>query len=173
MSFKGKNINLRAIEPGDLDVMYLWENNIENWLISSTQTPFSKYTLSEYISSVQDIYLSKQLRFIIEHNEDSTAIGCIDFFDFDPNHLRAGLGILIGNLNYRKKGYATESIELVIDYAFNHLLLKQLYCNILESNTESLRLFEKFGFEKIGLKKSWIQTPYGFENEWLLQKILR
>ena len=42
---KYKNIKLRALEPEDLELLYEWENNDSNWMISNTISPFSKYIL--------------------------------------------------------------------------------------------------------------------------------
>ena len=53
----GKHINLRALEPKDLDFLFNTENDESFWEISSTQTPFSKYLLKKYIKNAhQDIY---------------------------------------------------------------------------------------------------------------------
>ena len=41
MSLCGKKINLRALEPEDLEFLYQIENNESFWEISHTQTPFS------------------------------------------------------------------------------------------------------------------------------------
>jgi diamine N-acetyltransferase len=172
MFIKGKDIYLRALEPSDVDVLYKWENNRQIWHVSNTQTPFSRYVLEQFlVNAHEDIYTNKQLRLIISENEKDDAIGAIDLFDFEPYHLRAGVGILISE-DYRKKGYAYEALELLEDYAFNTLLLKQLYCNVTVSAAASLQLFEKAGFEKIGLKKSWNRvSATHFEDEWLLQLI--
>ena len=40
-----EHISLRALEPEDLDFLYSTENNQIFWEVSSTQTPFSKFTL--------------------------------------------------------------------------------------------------------------------------------
>jgi diamine N-acetyltransferase len=169
---KNKEIKLRALEPEDLELLYEWENNDEYWIISNTVSPFSKYTLKRYIeNSHKNIYETGQLRLMIEHIEDKVTIGTIDIFDFDPYHKRAGLGILIANENYRKKGYGTMSLTLLIDYCFNTLLLHQLYCNILENNLESIELFRNMGFKEIGVKKDWIRMKNGYLNEHMFQLI--
>ena len=172
MFIKGENIHLRALEPEDVDVLYKWENNREIWHVSNTQTPFSRYVLEQFlVNAHEDIYTNKQLRLIISPNENDAAVGAIDLFDFDPYHLRAGVGILIAE-EYRNKGYAFEALELLKDYAFNNLLLKQLYANVTVSAPSSLQLFEKCGFEKVGLKKSWNRiSATEFGDEWLLQLI--
>lgn len=170
MFLKGENIHLRALEPADVDVLYKWENNLQIWHVSNTQTPFSRYVLEQFlVNAHEDIYTNKQLRLIISQNENDVAVGAIDLFDFDPYHLRAGVGILIAD-EFRNKGFAFEALDLLKQYAFNILLLKQLYANITVAAPASLQLFEKSGFEKIGLKKSWNRvSPSGFEDEWLLQ----
>jgi len=38
-------IILRALEPEDLELLYEWENDMANWLISNTLAPFSRFTL--------------------------------------------------------------------------------------------------------------------------------
>jgi diamine N-acetyltransferase len=164
----GNSLKLRAMEPSDIDLMYEWENDPETWIYSNTQTPFSRFYLEQYIiSSHCDIYTEKQLRLMIVNAAGDTA-GCIDLFDFDPKNRRAGVGILIAK-NYREQGYASETIDILINYAKNILNLHQLYCNIASDNKKSLRLFKKKGFEEAGLKKQWIIS----ENQWLDEHFLQ
>ncbi len=172
MFIKGENIYLRALEPSDVDVLYKWENNREIWQVSNTQTPFSRYVLEQFLMNAhEDIYTNKQLRLIISQHGNDNAVGAIDLFDFDPYHLRAGIGILISE-EFRNKGFAYEALSLLRDYAFNTLLLKQLYANVTINAPASLQLFEKSGFEKIGLKKQWNRSAANeFSDEWLLQLI--
>ena len=165
-------ITLRAIEPEDIELLYQWENKLEIWQLSNTKTPYSKYILAQYIKeSAKDIYETKQARFIIQ-NENMNAVGAVDLFDFEPYHLRAGVGILVQNSAERKKGYATDALLALANYALHVLGLKQLYANISVDNLASIRLFEKAGFEKAGIKKDWLKTKDGWKDELIFQKIL-
>jgi diamine N-acetyltransferase len=170
----GKNILLRAVEPSDVDLLYKWENDTSIWCLSNTITPLSKFTLEKYIVNAHlDIYATKQLRLMIDlinHSENNKTIGCIDLFDFDPNNKRAGIGILI-NKKQRNKGYASEALELIIKYSFNTLKLHQLYCNISIDNDLSLKLFKKYDFQIIGVKKQWMQINNKWKDEYMLQLI--
>jgi diamine N-acetyltransferase len=171
MKLHNKNISLRALEPTDVDALYLWENDTDIWKVSSTQTPFSRYVLEQYIAtSHQDIYSIKQLRLMICDTEGK-AVGCIDLFDFDPNHLRAGIGILIADKSERRKGYASEALELLIKYCFETLNLHQLYCNVTPENEPSVLLFQKHKFQITGIKKQWLREETGFTDELFLQLI--
>ena len=169
---KYEKIILRALEPEDLELLYEWENNDSYWVISNTITPFSKFTLKRYLKhSHKNIYETGQLRLMIELIGEKKTIGAIDLFDFDPFHKRAGIGILIADETQRRKGYASMALKCLIQYSFTTLQLHQLYCNILANNTESIDLFEKLGFVRIGIKKEWVQTADGYLDEYMFQLI--
>jgi diamine N-acetyltransferase len=169
---KYKDIELRALEPEDLELLYNWENNNSYWVISNTVSPFSKYTLKRYLENAhKNIYETGQLRMMIDQIPDKETIGTIDLFDFDPFHNRAGIGILIANEKFRRKGYASMALTCLIEYCFKTLQLHQLYCNILANNCESIDLFEKHGFVQAGIKKDWIKTPDGYIDEQFFQLI--
>ena len=170
-ALSGKKIHLRALEPEDLDFLYTIENNESFWEVSSTQTPFSRFILEQYIvNSHQDIFEAKQLRLIIVDNITNISVGMIDLFEFNPLHKRAGIGILIIETE-QHKGFASEAIELLINYSFNQLNLHQLFANITADNTKSLELFTKLNFKKIGVKKEWIFSKGDFKDEILFQLI--
>ncbi|MBO4402503.1 MAG: GNAT family N-acetyltransferase [Bacteroidales bacterium] len=160
----GRQIFLRAMELEDIDWLYDLENNPENWAVSNTLAPFSRHTLEQYILSCanQDIFTLKQIRFVIVETTSGNAIGCVDLYDFEPNHLRAGVGILLHS-DYRGKGHASECLELLKQYAFKTLKLKQLHCSIAPSNEASLRLFTQAGFIQCGHFKAWRQIN---RNQW-------
>ncbi len=170
-------ISLRAVEPEDLALLYLWENDRTVWHVSNTLVPFSRYQLKLYIESDPgNIHAHQQLRMMIDCRESKTSpirtVGTIDLFDFDSIHQRAGLGILIASEEDRRQGYAFEAIQLMIEYCRKVLFLHQLYCNISAGNTSSIKLFGKAGFEITGTKKDWLKTENGWEDEFLLQLIL-
>jgi len=168
---KGEHIHLRGLEPEDLNFLFNTENDSNFWEVSSTQTPFSRYILEQYItSSNQDIYQTKQLRLIISENISDQAVGIIDLFDFNPQHQRAGVGVLIIK-EQQQKGFASEALEILINYSFSILNVHQLFANITTDNKNSLSLFKKLNFKKVGIKKEWVFTEGKFKDEILLQLI--
>ncbi|MFZ4400020.1 MAG: GNAT family N-acetyltransferase [Bacteroidales bacterium] len=167
-TLKGKNIQLRAMEPEDIDILYNWENDSSVWHISNTIAPFSRYLIEQYVFSVQDVFVNKQIRLMIEFEKQP--IGCIDIFDFDSNNKKAGIGVLIAE-EMRNKGYASDALETLIHYCFNTLQLHQLYCSILTENEASLNLFKKQGFAICGVRKDWIIVNSVWKDEYFLQLV--
>jgi diamine N-acetyltransferase len=51
MTLSNQHINLRALEPEDLEFLFQIENNESFWKVSHTQTPFSKYILKQYLEN--------------------------------------------------------------------------------------------------------------------------
>jgi len=171
---KGTLVQLRAIEPADLDFIFRMENDPTIWKVGNTLIPFSRYQLEQYILTTQhDFYVEKQLRLMIGiplPDEGKKTIGMIDLYDFDPHHERAGVGILVLP-EEREKGYALDALQVLIRYSFSILNLHMLHCNITVDNTPSIRLFEKAGFSQCGLKKEWRYMDNRWMDELMFQLI--
>lgn len=171
LTLTGENIYLRALEPEDLDFIYTIENDEQIWEMSSTQTPYSRFLIKQYLENAhKDIYEAKQLRLVI-CSKDHAMLGLIDLFDFNPTHNRAGVGILIAEHQDRGKGYGSEALKLMISYGATHLRLHQLYANISEDNLTSIKLFESHGFVKVGIKKEWNFVGGDYKDEFLYQLV--
>jgi diamine N-acetyltransferase len=172
ITLKGDNIYIRALEPNDLEFVYAMENDQSIWEASNTHTPYSRFLVRQYLENAhQDIYEAKQLRLAICQDQDFPALGLIDLFDFDPKNNRAGVGIVIQGDNNRNKNIGSEALGLLIQYAFRHLNLHQLYANIGIENEASIALFTKFGFQNIGVKKDWTFLNGVYKDEGLFQLI--
>lgn len=169
----GKQIELRAVEPEDLDALYRWENDSSLWIYGSTVSPFSRYLLKQYIESyTADITRDKQLRLIIMRKESLQVIGAIDCFDYDITNRKAAIGLLI-DPDHKRQGFGRDALETFIEYAFRFLHLHQLYVHIPVCNTASIALFRTCGFHESTRLKDWIRLPQGYTDALIFQKFNR
>ena len=169
---KSDGIYLRALEPDDLDFLFEIENDPANWLISSTVAPFSRDVLRQYLDNAHlDIYSTRQLRLVI-CLDDNTAIGTIDLYDFEPLHLRAGVGIIVKE-EFRRQQAAAKALALLENYCKTVLHLHQLFCTIQSTNGGSLLLFSKAGYTRTGTRREWLKTADGWSDAVEMQKILQ
>lgn len=165
------DIYLRAPEPEDLDVMYEMENDPESWDVSSFTVPYSRYVLKQYIQASQsDIFADKQLRLMIVQRMNNKIVGTIDLTDFVPIHGRAGVGIAVKS-EFRRQGFARLALELLTDYSFNFLHLKQMYAYVSVRNEASQKLFSSCGFIQAGVLKEWLRGKDGYEDAFVMQLI--
>lgn len=171
---KKDSITLRALEPEDLEILYKWENDTSLWQFSNNIAPFSRYVLKEYIASAiqNDIFTSRQQRFMIKDKENGRAVGTVDLFDFEPLHRRVGLGLLIYEQNDRDQGYGREAVKKIMKYCKETLFIHSIYCDILSNNDSCLHLFETLGFSLAGEKKEWVNIDGTWHDEKLYQIIL-
>ena len=140
-------IKLRTLKDTDLDFLFSLENDKSLWAVSGTTEPFSLVQLANYISHAkQDIAIAEQFRFVIDWQ--GKAIGCIDLYEYNFKKQNAGVGIVILK-EYRRKGFAKQSLTLLIKYAWEKLHLKQLHTGIFSDNKASLALFRSVGFEMV------------------------
>lgn len=165
-------ITLRPVEPEDLELLYTIENNPDIWNMGTVTIPYSRFALRRFISETQnDLFVDRQLRLIVTLSNSGKAIGIVDLFNFEPQHLRAEIGIVLLD-RYKEKGLAAKAVNLLCGYAGKALCLHSLSAWVAEDNIRSRRLFERTGFQERGLLKDWLSTSGGFRNVIVYQRIL-
>ena len=166
-------LNLRALEPDDLEFLYALENDPAIWGVSDTLAPVSRHALGEYLQhATADFYVVRQLRLVITTAIGSPAVGVVDLFDYDPLHQRAGVGITI-LAGQRRRGHARHALELLKNHARDVLRLHQLYATVDASNPGSIKLFRAAGFRRVGTRRAWLRTAQGWQDAVEFQCLLR
>ena len=168
---KSNKLKLRAVEPEDLDLMYLVENDTELWQFGQVSVPFSHYALKQYIAeSTNDFFHDRQLRLVLE-TVDGNSVGFVDLQKYDPQHHRAEVGIVVVPEKQRQ-GLATEALRLLAGYVSNHLGIHQLYALVPKSNKASVGLFKKCGYKETATLQDWLKSPKGWQSVVVFQQIL-
>lgn len=88
-------------------------------------------------------------------------IGTAMIFNFDEEANKAEIGYLI-HRDHWGKGYGTEIVTLMTDFAFQSLHLHKLYAFVVDANIGSARILEKNGYELEGRLKDnyFIEDKY-------------
>lgn len=163
-------LRLRAVEPEDLDLMYLIENDTQLWPLGQSSVPFSHYALKQYIAeSCNDFFHDRQLRLVIE-TPDGVSVGFVDLQHYDPLHHRAEVGIVVVP-EKQGQGIATEALRLLAQYVSVHLGIHQLYALVPEDNEKSIALFGKCGYKKTATLLDWLCRPEGWQSVIVFQKV--
>ena len=161
MFLEGKRIYLREVTQDDIGNMY------HSWLADNEVTknlecryfPQSIDNIRAYVSSMKAP--DNTLFAIIVKEAGDIHIGNIRLGPVSWQHRFAGIGLLIGNKQFWGKGYGTEAISLVRDYAFGKLSLHKLTAGCYSCNLASVRAFEKAGFVREGLLRRQYYTELG------------
>jgi RimJ/RimL family protein N-acetyltransferase len=152
----GENIRIRLFDAdADYQLVKNWLNDsLGRWFILSRPS-IKENTLSKLMKDKKNI-----LGIITLHN--STPIGLMGFLDYNKESKRAELRKLIGEEEYREKGYAKEATMLWIQHGINNLGLKKIYLNTVENNIRNVTLNMELGFQIEGVlrKECLIDNEY-------------
>lgn len=159
---KGKNVFLTPLERHNLVSVHQWLKELDNLFYFSEYfiTPPTLDEIEIWYNSL--INNNKNKVFIINHSETKVSLGMIELSKIDWKNKNAYLGVLIGSKNQRRKGFATESLKILINLAFQHWNLHKLYALVIEANLPSIKLFEKMNF----IKEAVLKENYFVDNKY-------
>lgn len=149
----GGPLYLREVRLEDVNENYYrWMNDPDvTRFLESRFYPHSLESLRQFVTGKQgdrnNVFLA-----IVLHDGDRH-IGNIKLGPIDWIHRLGEIGILIGEKDCWGKGYASQAICLLADYAFNRLDLYKLTAGCYGNNEGSTRAFEKAGFVREGVRK--------------------
>jgi RimJ/RimL family protein N-acetyltransferase len=147
-------VRLRPLGEADVPLLARWYTDPEvvHWSHLSEDPPELR-TLDahrERYRAIRDD--SRRIPWCIETLE-GTAIGDCGLVDVHA-HGRAELAITIGEKDWWARGYGTDAVRAVLDFAFDALLLRRVYLITDADNDRAIRCYEKCGFRREGLLRA-------------------
>ena len=85
-----------------------------------------------------------------------TPIGACGFDKIHPTNRSADFFIVIGEPDFRNKGYGKEAAILTLDYGFNILNLNSIWLGVYSFNKNALAMYERIGFKQAGVLREAI-----------------
>jgi ribosomal-protein-alanine N-acetyltransferase len=176
MKLAGRKIYLRAFQLGDASELAAFHVRNRDY--------FSKFAASRedsYFTVMYQMQLIQQ--FIQDQFEDARY--CFGVFEANKNNLigivmlgeiargplqSAYLGYCIDQ-QVSGNGYASEAVNLLVQYGLNQLHLHRIEANVMPDNGASIRVLEKNRFEKEGLCRKSIQINGVWEDHYLYARI--
>ena len=144
----GDNIYLSPISLDDVEEYAEMVNDIK----VSVGLGYLSYTNIIDFESEKEFLISvkKEKRFAVRLLENDELLGNIGFKSIGEIHRTAEMGIMLGNPKYQRKGYGMEAINLLLDYGFSFLNLRNISLNVFEYNEVAYNLYKKAGFKEVG-----------------------
>ncbi len=163
---EGKKVNLRLMEKEDVLLLVDWWNSLEYQGEYFPIPQKSKaQTLREFENPSPVQVAMEPHEFMIE-KKDGTRIRHIgDGRDILHDWIEIGYDIVPSE---RKKGYATEAIQIMVDYLFLIKNIPRISICTDARNTAAIRAAEKAGFRKEGIVRKGGFTQGKFVDACLL-----
>ena len=159
MILKNDKVLLRAIDEQDAEILMELINDpeVEN-AVYGWSRPVSLSSQKQWILNQND---ESTIRYAIEYEKQMVGVGSISSIDMKNRVANLNIKLL---KDYRGKRIATNAIKLLIHYCFEELNCHCLTANVLERNTDSKRLWERFGFHQDGLLRERVYKNGRYHN---------
>ncbi|MCI4353155.1 MAG: GNAT family N-acetyltransferase [Thermoplasmata archaeon] len=151
---EGPRVLLRPPRPDDTKQTFAWYNDPE---IVAPYDRFSVDSFEEFERSIRDAPddpTSLAPRFVVCLREGDTPIGFVGHYVPHPVLETIDVWYVIGAPSARQKGYATESVGLLVAHLFDTSPLPRVGATCDVENQPSVRLLERLGFRREGVLRS-------------------
>jgi RimJ/RimL family protein N-acetyltransferase len=145
-----KHFNLRSLQP-DMDNL----GNYLNWIRDKKSNQYiestdENYTLDKLIMYVKEKNNSREALLLgIFEKRNNIHIGNIKIEPINYSNY-AWLGIIIGEQNFRNKGFGTEILTHILDFGKVNYNLKKMCLGVNVKNKPARHTYEKLGFKEVG-----------------------
>ena len=150
----GKHIMLREYRQGDFPHIRKWVNDrsTTEYLSAIFWFPQTETDTTEFLNRAMRA-APNAAYFVIADIKDESYIGQMDIFEINWKIRKGVIGTVIGNEAARGRGYGTEALVLLQDYAFGVLGLERLELDVYADNARAIRCYEKAGFLHEGTRR--------------------
>jgi len=147
----GKRVCLRPLAKEDLVHLRKWSGDAEIRGLIGEVTPMSEADSEKFLCEVHAD--GNRQWFVVVIKENSRVIGEAGLLRMNRAWRATDVSVIIGEKEEWGEGYGTETILLLLDYAFGHLNFHRVALGVVGFNDRALRFWEKVGFRKEGIQR--------------------
>lgn len=151
--FTGKLVRLSAYDPQEMSKAYSrWSRNSEYFrLLNSSARPMqSPKAAAKWMEEEVGEMSPSSYFFTIRTLESDKLIGELNLDVVNWSGRDAFVGVGIGETEYWSKGYGTDTMNILLRFAFSEINLKRVTLTVFAYNPRAIRSYEKAGFQHEG-----------------------
>lgn len=157
----GERVFLRPLAVADVSDAYVaWMNDPETGRFLETR--WRRHDRADV-----EAFVAEKAASPVEHlygvflRQGGGHIGNLKIGPVDPHHAVAPLSYFLGEPSARGRGLATEAVRLGVELAFRSHGVAKLVAGAYDQNLASLRVLEKAGFRREGLRRGYFAFEGG------------
>lgn len=160
--WQGTKIKLRAVEPSDADYFYGWQQDSErtrflDWL----PPPSSQAARASWAEKRSQQELKEDAFQWMVETLAGEVVGSIATHSCNPRAGTFSYGLDVVSAQ-RRKGYASETLKLILTYYFEELRYQKVTVAIQSGNVASIKLHQHLGFVAEGTHRRMVYTQGKF-----------
>jgi RimJ/RimL family protein N-acetyltransferase len=155
---RGALVFLRPMESEDVELVHAWQQDGEYRRLMGDpprSLVMRRRRFDELLSEQGgDVY-----SFVICRIDDGQPVGRTDLFHIDRVNGSAAFGIGIGEHELWGKGYGSDAVNALVDFAFGELRLERVYLATDAANARAQRAYAKAGFVVEARRRhAWVEN---------------
>ena len=156
--WQGRLVRLRGVEPSDAETFARW--NLDSETARGLDFVWPPVSLAFVRHDFEQLSLRKledDAFFWVVEDAAGAAVGQINTHSCDHRVgvFRYGLSVAA---EHRRRGYATEAVQIVLKYYFEELRYQKCLVTVHSNNAASVALHEKLGFAREGTLRRMVYT---------------
>jgi diamine N-acetyltransferase len=165
---KSEHIYMRPFEEGDEAFFTKWYNDKETRGKIGEILPTSKLQAEKIVKREE----KDSVWFAIVREDNGAVIGETGLLRMFPAWRTTDLTIIIPDKENQGKGFGTEAITLLMDYAFGYLAYNRISIGVVGFNTQALEFYKKVGFKQEGIQEQGYYYNYKYY-DFVMMRILK
>ena len=160
---KGAKVTLRPARENDAEHFVRWFADMDVTRFLNRRTAISLQQEQEFLKKIGES--KDDVFWVLE--ADGKAIGATGIHRIDWLDANGATGIMIGEKDYWRRGYATEAMELRTRYAFRELNLHKLLTEVDSENEASRKALERNAYHGVGVRREQSFREGKWKDRWL------
>jgi RimJ/RimL family protein N-acetyltransferase len=150
----GERVVLRAWEREDVQARWeadqtadTTEMRLRDWHEPPRSLAFREQEFETALAEADETLVA----LIIE--AERRAVGDINLFEIDTRNQRASIGLSVWREEDRNKGFGTDAMRALLQWAFREYNLHRVELSVDPANGAAIRVYEKLGFVREGCRR--------------------
>ncbi len=171
--YTGGKVRLRALTKEDVNFITSHYNDpdVKSTVYEGAPFPLTFNDELKFIQSQTAVGYVSDYSFAIELIKTAQMIGVCGYNVIDWKNRNAEIGIWIDKTHWNQ-GYGSESLQMLIDFAFDELNLHRVQLSYYILNERGRRCYEKVGFKVEGVLKD-VLYRHGKYHDKVIMSVLR
>ena len=148
----GGKVTLRPLEKKDLGKSLEWLTDpLVNKYLSQNFKDLTEKQEEQWFNYIQDSH--QDIVFAILESSSGKHIGNCALHKIDQRKKTCELGIVIGEKDYWDRGFGSDAVRALVDFALNDLEMSKIWLNVYTYNHRAIKVYEKCGFNLVRVLK--------------------
>jgi RimJ/RimL family protein N-acetyltransferase len=160
---RGEHVTLRPAREDDAEHFVRWFSDMEVTRFLATRMAITLEQEKEFLKKIGES--KNDVWWVID--AENKPIGAAGIHNINWLEANGTTGIVIGEKDCWRKGYATEAMRLRTRYAFRELNLHKLTTEVDVENEASRKALERNGYRTVGLRREQYFREGKWRDRWL------